>query len=100
MLLQRTLFQLDIGQVPPEQALALGSLGYRQWLDALPAHFDYLAEARYAHEIALPLASHSPAVAVFCQLLAHSMAAPLVPLPLFVPAKTRRGGTKARRHSL
>jgi len=97
MLLERTIFQLDIGHVPPEQAEELGSLGYMQWLGALRADLDYVQEARRAHDRAAPFAQTSPAVAVFCDLLLASLQRPLVPMALHVPRRSRRGGAAARR---
>lgn len=99
MLLERTLTQLDIGPVPPARALALGQLGYMQWLGALPGHASYPAEAMRAYEMAEPLMRSSPAVAVFCDLLVASTQTPLQPLPLSLPRR-RRGGRQARRAEL
>lgn len=97
MLLKRTIAQLDIGYVPAEQAREMGQMGYMQWLGALPGRASYVAEARRARAMALPFARTSPAVAVFCQLLEASAATPLAPLDLSLPARTRRGGARARR---
>lgn len=97
MLLERTVSQLAIGHVPPDQAEEMGHLGYLQWLGALRGRASYLAEARRAHDLAQPFIRTSPAVGVFCQLLEVSMAAPLAPLTLRTPRRTRRGGAKARR---
>ncbi|NRB35080.1 MAG: hypothetical protein HRU31_10090 [Rhodobacteraceae bacterium] len=97
MLLERTIAQLDVGQVSPSQAEKMGHLGYLQWLGALPGEAGYLQEAMRAYDMAQPFIRTSPAVAVFCQLLMASTAMPLVPLELKLPARTRRGGAKARR---
>ncbi|MGX9354678.1 hypothetical protein ACS3SW_05810 [Roseobacteraceae bacterium S113] len=100
MLLERTIFQLDIGHMPPEQARARAHLGYMQWLGALPGEASFVAEARHAYATALPHAPGSPAIAQFCALLAAALAAPLEPLVLELPAQGRRGGAQARRMSL
>lgn len=99
MLLERTIFQLDIGYVPPDEADRMGQLGYLQWLGALPGKANYLQAAMHAYDVARPFMRTSPAVAVFCQLLLAS-AAPS-PAPLSFPAldKSRRGGAQARRLS-
>ncbi|MEM8732430.1 MAG: hypothetical protein AAGF79_21175 [Pseudomonadota bacterium] len=97
MLLERTIFQLDIGHVPPEIAEELGQLGYMQWLGGLPGQADYLQEARVALERARPFADCSPALDVFCRILEASMVMPPVALPLRLPPRGRRGGAQARR---
>jgi len=97
MLLKRTIGQLDIGPLTPGQAQELGQLGYMQWLGALPGHADYRAEAGRAHAMAAPRIRHSPALAVFCDLLIRSMALPPEPLSLAMPVRRRRGGARARR---
>lgn len=97
MLLERTLQQLDIGSVPPEQAAELGSLGYLQWLAGLPGDAPYRREAMRAYALAQPFIDASPAVAVFCDLLIASMRAPLRPTPVAMPGPRRRGGAPARR---
>ena len=100
MLLERTIFQLDIGHVPPDQAEKLGQLGYIQWLGALPADAAYPREAMRAYEFARPFIRTSPAVAVFCRLLVASAVSPTEPLNLTWPLRGRRGGAQARRLSL
>ena len=100
MLLERTIYQLDIGSVPPDEADELGQLGYMQWLGSLPARSDYAREAMHAHTMAQPFAETSPAVAVFCDLLIASMRTPIEPLPLKIPPRKRRGGAKRRRLAL
>lgn len=100
MLLDRTIAQLDIGPVPPEQARAMGHMGYAQWLGSLQGDLGYPTEARAACEKARPFAARSPAVEAFCALLAQSAAAPLTPLSLTLPRPKRRGGAKARRNAL
>jgi hypothetical protein len=100
MLLERTISQLDIGYVPPEQAHQMGQLGYMQWLGALPGNAGYPQEAARAYAAARPFLACSPAIAVFCQLLLASVAAPCAPLPLRLPEPCRRGGARARRLSL
>lgn len=100
MLLERTLFQLDVGHVPPERAEELGSLGYIQWLSGLSGNSSYLREAMRAYELASPFICTSPAVEVFCRLLVSSTASPTEPLPLKIPVRRRRGGAQARRMSL
>ena len=100
MVLEQTIFQLDTGSIAPERALELGQLGYMQWLGALPSRTPYLAEAEHALAKAEPFAEHSPAVAVFCDLLTRSLQAPLTPLCVRLPERSRRGGAKARRAAL
>lgn len=100
MLLERTIHQLDIGFVPPERAEKLGHLGYIQWLGALPGDESYVVAARNALKQAEPFADVSPAIEVFCGLLAASLADPIGPLALRAPGLRRRGGAKARRLSL
>lgn len=100
MLLERTIFQLDIGYVPPDEADRLGQLGYLQWLGALPGNANYLHEAMRAYETARPFLRASPAVAVFCELLVTSASSPTDPLTLRVSERSRRGGAHARRLSL
>ena len=97
MLLERTISQLDIGYVPDSVAEELGHLGYAQWLGALRGDAGYVVEAMRAYDLAKPFIRTSPAVAVFCQLLVDSVASPLRPLELKLPAPARRGGAKARR---
>ena len=100
MLLERTISQLDIGYLPPDQAEELGHLGYLQWLGALNGKAGYPQEALRAYEVARPFKETSPAVAVFCDLLVESCASPLAPLELKLLVPTRRGGAKARRNVL
>ncbi|MGR3492069.1 MAG: hypothetical protein ACU0DW_08420 [Shimia sp.] len=100
MLLERTISQLDIGQVPPDLAEELGHLGYIQWLGALRGGSCYLSEAIRAHEAARPFRDTSPAIAVFCELLLQSMASPFIALDLRVPVRERRGGRRGRRPGL
>lgn len=100
MLLARTISQLDIGQIPQDQAEALGHLGYMQWLGSLRGQSDYIKQALHAYELARPFMQTSPAVAVFCELLLASTKTPLTPLNLKLPKRTRRGGAKARRAAL
>ena len=100
MLLERTIAQLDLGQIPDDQAERLGHLGYMQWLGALPGKAGYLQEAARAYQMAQPFIQTSPAVAVFCGLLVESVASPLTPLTLHLPQRRRRGGAKARRSGI
>ncbi|MEM6618767.1 MAG: hypothetical protein AAF761_01640 [Pseudomonadota bacterium] len=100
MLLNRTIAQLDIGYVPPDRAEALGHLGYLQWLGAVSGSGSYRAAAERALTRARPFCATSPAVVVFCALLERSSAAPLDPLVLRLPERTRRGGARARRDPL
>ena len=100
MLLERTIFQLDIGYVPPEQAEELGQLGYLQWLGGLPDNANYAVETMRAYEMAQPFMRVSPAVAVFCELLVASTTLPPEPLTLRISNRSRRGGAQARRLSL
>ncbi|MEM9047033.1 MAG: hypothetical protein AAGC81_20335 [Pseudomonadota bacterium] len=100
MLLERTITQLDIGDTTPEQAQKLGHLGYLQWLGALPGASNYRHEAARARALASPLSATSPAVAVFCDLLAASTGSGVAPLPLKMPERHRRGGSRARRGAL
>ena len=97
MLLERTISQLDVGYVPDHVAEKMGHLGYLQWLGALDGNAGYLVEARRAHELAQPFIRTSPAVAVFCHLLAASTASPLSALDLKLPPPSRKGGAQARR---
>ncbi len=97
MLLERTIAQLDIGDVPPDVAEEMGHLGYMQWLGALKGDAGYVQEAMRAYELARPFMRTSPAVDVFCRLLVESSATPLTPLDLKLPTPTRRGGARARR---
>ena len=100
MLLERTIAQLDVGWLPPEQAKTKGHLGYLQWLGALRGDMSYLSEAMRAYQLAQPFIRNSPAVAVFCQLLIASTTSPAVPLTLELPEPTRKGGAQARRRVL
>lgn len=100
MILERTLSQLDIGPVPPQRAQELGQLGYMQWLGALPGQADYGCAAYVALARATPFRETSPAIAVFCDLLAVSMLRPLHPLSLSLPPRQRRGGARARRAAM
>lgn len=100
MLLEQTIFQLDIGYVPPEKAEEMGQLGYMQWLGALRGGASYQREAIRAYEMAQPFIRTSPAVAAFCRLLVASVASPIEPLSLRLPLRNRRGGAQARRLSL
>ncbi len=99
-MLDLTISQLDTGHVPPQRAQELGQMGYMQWLGGLPGSANYHAQARIALAKAKPFAETSPAIAVFCDLLARSMQMPLEPLFLALPAKQRRGGYRARRAAL
>lgn len=100
MILELTISQLDTGQIPPERAQELGQMGYMQWLGSLHGGASYPASAHHALNKALPFRSTSPAVAVFCDLLAQSLIMPPAPLPLAFPAKQRRGGARSRRAAL
>ncbi|MEL7347170.1 MAG: hypothetical protein AAFN17_05395 [Pseudomonadota bacterium] len=97
MFLERTISQLDIGQIPPDQAVELGRLGYLQWLAGLPGDEDYGRAAMRAYEKAAPAIRTSPAISVFCDLLVASISVPPRPLPLAMPVRHRRGGALARR---
>ncbi|MEM9344693.1 MAG: hypothetical protein AAGA87_16760 [Pseudomonadota bacterium] len=96
MLLERTIAQLNVGDLPPDLALEMGHLGYLQWLGGLPPDASYRAEAMRARGLARPFLFTSPALAVFCDLLVASIETPLTPLTLQLPSKTRRGGAGAR----
>lgn len=100
MLLERTISQLDVGQVPDHVAETLAHLGYAQWLSALKGDASYPAEATRAHALAQPFANTSPAVALFCELLETTLAMPGKALDLRLPSPKRRGGSKARRSVL
>ncbi len=100
MLLERTIFQLDIGYVPDHVAQEMGHLGYAQWLGALNGEACYFDEVMRAYEVAQPFIRTSPAVAVFCHLLVESISWPPKPLDLKLPVPRRRGGAKARRDVL
>ncbi len=97
MLLEHTIFQLDIGPIPLTKATQMGQMGYLQWLGSLPPMANYRTEALRAYTAAEPFRRGSPAVAVFCDLLVASTRSPLTPLPLSLPARTRRGGARGRR---
>ncbi|MCH2078190.1 MAG: hypothetical protein MK180_15135 [Rhodobacteraceae bacterium] len=100
MLLERTIAQLDIGPVSPDQAEEMGHLGFLQWLGALKGNESYIEAASQAYARARPASAASPALAVFCELLAASSEDPLAELNLRLPTPTRRGGAKARRAGL
>ncbi|MCH2164748.1 MAG: hypothetical protein MK098_08865 [Marinovum sp.] len=100
MLLERTLFQLDVGAMSPERALQMGQLGYMQWLGALRPEASYSKEASHALAMARSFEDGSPAVAVFCELLQTTLNTPLQPLALRLPERSRRGGAQARRLSI
>ena len=97
MLLERTIAQLNIGRVPPDEATELGQLGYMQWLAGLPTEADYAHEAMHAYARAQPFQRTSPAIAVFCDLLLASTRTPIEPLPLKLRMRERRGGARSRR---
>jgi hypothetical protein len=97
MLLERTIIQLDTGDMPRDEARQMAQLGYMQWIAGVPGDADYRLAARAAYRKAWPFAAHSPAVAEFCALLKRSLDAPLEPLPLSLPPRHRRGGALARR---
>ena len=97
MLLELTIAQLDIGDVSSKRAEDMGHLGYIQWLGALKGDACYRTEAMRAYDMAKPCAHISPAIAVFCELLAQTLDHPLKPLALKYPKRQRRGGAKARR---
>ncbi len=88
-LLELTVHQLH-ADVPPERARKLAMLGYRQWLGGLPAGADYVAEARRALAKAAPFAATAPGVRAVCAIIALSIARPLAPLDLALPASRRR----------
>jgi len=98
MLLNRTIYQLDVGPVPPERAKELAHLGYAQWLGALPSGAKYCDEVRRALIAAAPFCGGSPAVSVFCELLMASLSVRALDLDL--PVRQRRGGARARRGAL
>ncbi|MBB95179.1 MAG: hypothetical protein CML68_11335 [Rhodobacteraceae bacterium] len=100
MLLEHTISQLDIGQVPADQAEKMGQLGFIQWLGALPGHSPYPANARRALAMARPFSATSPAIAAFCRLLTQSLDMPPRPMALQMPPRGRKGGARARRLSL
>lgn len=97
MLLARTILQLDVGCVPPAEAVEMGQLGYLQWLAGGAGQESYVRAAKHAHETAAPFRANSPAIAVFCDLLIASIERPLQPLALTMPERRRRGGARARR---
>ena len=99
MLLERTLKQLDVGPLPRDDARQMAQLGYMQWIAALPGRTHYLQAAQSAYDMAAPLTERSPAVAEFCALLRLSLDYPMIPLPLTMPKRQRRGGAQARRSS-
>ena len=97
MFLEYTISQLDIGPMPPDRADEMGHLGFLQWLGALPGDRSFAQEAERALMLSLPAAGYSPALAVFCDLVARAVAASPAPLTLRLPQATRRGGARARR---
>ena len=97
MLLERTIAQLDIGPMPPDQAREMAELGYLQWLGSLPPRLDYRAAARRACAAAAPFARSSPAVSAFRGLLIASTGAPFALVDLAVRRPHRRGGARSRR---
>ena len=100
MLLEYTIAQLDIGAVSEDRAQEMGHLGYLQWLGALRRDASFVEEANRASKLASPYIESSPAIAVFCDLLAKSVAEPLTPIDLKLPPRSRRGGAKSRRRTL
>ena len=97
MLLERTISQLDIGPLAPDEAIELAQLGYIQWLEGLPRESDFQRAAMRAYQMARPFRQASPAIAVFCDLLIISAIHTPHPLPLQMPVARRRGGARARR---
>ena len=100
MLLERTIFQLDIGDVPPARARTLAQYGYMQWLGALAGHANYVSEAERALDQARPFCASSPAVSAFCGLIRASLAEPGHAIELEAATPARRGGAQARRMGL
>jgi hypothetical protein len=100
MLLHLTISQLDTGPVSPERAQDLGHLGYIQWLGGLRGEENYHRAVRRALAVAAPFRRGSPAVAVFCDLLAASVRMPPAALSVGLPQPARRGGARARRGAL
>ncbi|UIJ33240.1 hypothetical protein LV780_20995 (plasmid) [Cereibacter azotoformans] len=98
-MLELTIHQLH-ADVPPERARELAMLGYMQWLGGLPAGASYVAEACRALAKAAPFVATAPGVQAFCTILALSIARPLAPLDLALPASRRRGGARMRRAAL
>lgn len=97
MILERTIFQLDTGDMSEDEARQMGQLGYMQWIAGLKPDADYAKAASAAYDKAAPFMVQSPAVAAFCALLKASLDAPLKPLPLSMPPRQRRGGAQGRR---
>ena len=100
MFLARTIFRLDIGDVPPDEALSLAQLGYMQWLGGLPGQSNYRDEAKRALAASAPFKGTSPAVAMFCDLVERSTARPVSVIDIKVCKLGRRGGAQARRQTL
>jgi hypothetical protein len=100
MITARTLTQLQGRALTPERARDLGHMGYIQWLGGLPGAANYEAEAVRAYLMAADFIRTDPAIAVFCELLARSIADPLLPLDLRLPSPRRRGGARERRLSI
>lgn len=100
MITERTLTQLQGRVETPERAREMAHMGYMQWLAGLPGAASYADEAWRAYRMAVPLAKTDPAVGVFCELLLHSLTAPLSPLSLHLPPPRRRGGARRRRLSI
>jgi hypothetical protein len=97
MLTDLTIRQLQRYAGPASGTEEIARLGYLQWLGGLDADQSYPAAAARACALARPFEGSAPAVAAFCALLRRSLAQPLVPLDLPMPAPRRRGGARHRR---
>lgn len=100
MMLELVLLQMHARTQSPEPARETAYLAFIQWLGALPGGCDYAAAARAALERVSGISASSPALTIFCTLLADSLDRPARPLDLRLPSPCRRGGTRARRLSL
>lgn len=100
MMLEMVLIQMQARRDSAERAREIGQLAFMQWLGALPGGSDYAAAARAALERVSGSSARSPALTIFCTLLADSLERPVRPLDLHLPSPCRRGGTRARRLTL
>lgn len=98
--IETVLFGLQARAESARRARELAHMGYVQWLAGLDGRQGYAVQARAALAQAVPFRGSDPAVAAFCEVIEGTLAVPLVPLELVVPARGRRGGARARRDSL
>ena len=81
----------------PEQADRLARLAYLEWLGTLPGDKNFVLAAMEVYQRAISVSEVAPAARVFCDLLLEATRRPGQPLALLSPAKSRRGGARARR---